>query len=330
MITTTSQSHPVDIGNRQRIYASGLAKTENELKEIRRRIEQAASRGGLTSRDERLLEYLRELNVLTIAQVQRLLWPSAQVRTAYKRINDLANLGLVGRVRTLSVELEAWGLTSGIVYTLAAGGRMWLHDEVSDDYVARRLKRDQVIHDLLGAELGVRLTEATLSRGQGWEINLAGERAASFYERDAALPLVRPDALVVVRHWQTPGKAATLPLFVEIDASREAHGRPSSDWGRKVHGYDAVSAGQWQQHPVLSTLGIFPRVLVVTHGAQRLQNLAAAIGKHRRQPVVYQLGQWAELIAAEDVLTAPIWTVINPDGQLASGQPLIPAAKPTE
>ncbi|NJN98758.1 MAG: hypothetical protein HC875_34035, partial [Anaerolineales bacterium] len=89
-------------------------------------------------------------------------------------------------------------------------------------------------------------------------------------------------------------------------------------------------AGQWQQHPVLSTLGIFPRVLVVTHGAQRLQNLAAAISKHRRQPVVYQLGQWQELMAAGDILTAPIWTVINPDGQLAPGQSLIPATKPTE
>ncbi|NJN99839.1 MAG: hypothetical protein HC875_39905, partial [Anaerolineales bacterium] len=103
MITTTPQTQPIAIGNRQRIYASGLTKSEADLKEIRRRIEQAVSRGGLTSRDERLLEYLRELSVLTIAQAQRLLWPSAQVRTAYKRINDLANLGLVGRVRTLSV-----------------------------------------------------------------------------------------------------------------------------------------------------------------------------------------------------------------------------------
>ena len=32
-------------------------------------------------------------------------------------------------------------------------------------------------------------------------------------------------------------------IFVEMDAGREPHGRPSSDWGRKIIGYDRAVQG---------------------------------------------------------------------------------------
>jgi hypothetical protein len=125
----------------------------------------------------------------------------------------------------------------------------------------------------------------------------------------------------VVRHQKSSAAPAYLPFFLEMDAGREAHGRPSSDWGRKIHGYDRFIGSDWRYHPELTTLPAFPVVAIVTHGAQRLLNLAGAINKHRRQEVVYYLALWQDLMAGEDILTAPVWAVVTPDGQIVGQQP---------
>jgi hypothetical protein len=101
-----------------------------------------------------------------------------------------------------------------------------------------------------------------------------------------------------------------LLLFIELDASREGHGRPSSRISRKIRGYDEFSR-RWLDHEVLGTLPCFPAVLLITHGEQRLQNLVQAVAKQRRQPVAYALALATELLTAEkDVLTAPCWRLL--------------------
>jgi hypothetical protein len=325
MIVASTQTQPTDISNRERIYLAGVETlTAKDLKDLRKRLDDISTRGVLTQRDERLLEYLRELNVLSVAQIHRLFWLKGKAATAYKRVQALSKYLLFSRVRSPD-EMANWGLTPSMVFTLGAAGRMWLQDDVSDDYVARRLKRDRVMHDLLTAELATRLVETVVQSGSEWSVTLGGERAASFYERGASKPLLSPDALLVIRRRMPDNKVMVLPLFVEMDASRESHGRPSSDWGRKAHGYDALGSGReaWQQHPALGSLNMFPRVLVLTHGAGRLKNLMAAVNEHRRQPVIYQFGLWQDLIAAKNILTDPFWWVLGPNGEESSGQSLI-------
>jgi hypothetical protein len=202
----------------------------------------------------------------------------------------------------------------GKVYALGPGGRLWLREEVNNGHIGRYLKRDQVLHDLLVAELCVRLSEATRRRGAAWRLTWVGEQAAGYYPSLDEGPLIAPDGLGVIRQ-QRGQKTASLPFFIELDASREAHGRLSSDWGRKVTGYDRFS-GQWQNHPELGDLPSFPLVAVVTHGEQRLLNLAAAIGEHRRQPVTYYLARWSDLLSGEDLLTSPAWLVVTAEGQV--------------
>ncbi len=293
-----------------------------------------ARRGRITARDEQLMEYLRELNVLSLDQVQRVLFPETGLRTTYNRLWFLSSEYLLGSARASRADMELWGLATGKVYTLGPGGRLWLKEEVSSQPV-RHLKRDQVLHDLLVSELCVRLVENVRRRGKTWSLIWSGEEGASLYN-DEGTPWVAPDGLAVVRQ-QKPGSApAYLPFFLEMDAGREAHGRPSSDWGRKIHGYDHFLGSEWRYHPQLTNLPTFPAVAVVTHGEQRMLNLANAINQHRREEVVYYLALWRDLMAGQDMLTTPAWLVVTPDGQIvgedrAQRQPLLPSrAKATK
>src|SRR5512136_1086590 len=265
-----------------RIYTThGEAVDRSTLKML---LEELAQKGRLTSRDEQLLELLRELNVLSLDQVRRLFWPEGKGKTAYRRLGFLLKQHLLAGARVPRSGMVEWGLPVSKVYALGPGGRLWLKEEVTNGHISRYLKRDQVLHDLLVAELCVRLTEAAVRRGSAWSLTWAGEQAASYYPRPDEAPLVVPDGLSILRQ-QRGGKTATLPFFVELDASREGHGRLSSDWGRKVVGYDRF-AEQWKSHPELGGLPNFPLVAVVTHGEQRLLNLVGAISEQRRQPVL--------------------------------------------
>ncbi len=321
-----AQQQPISA---EKIYATHPdAKIDRD--ELKERLARLSKKGGITERDERLLEYLRELNVLSLNQIHRLMFPEAKERTAYQRMVCLGKNMLLGSARIPRNGMKNWGLPVGKVYSLGAGGRLWLKDEVNNDYVARYLKRDQVLHDLLVAEFCVHLIEAVYRRGEAWSLTWVNERSASYYahEHDTS-PVIAPDGLAIIRQ-RRGGKAASLPFFIELDASREAHGRPSSDWGRKVIGYDQFRGTdeRWKTHPQLLGTPAFPLVTVITHGEQRLLNLASAINEHRKNQVVYYLALWEDLMAAEDILKAPAWLILTPDGQIrgenqAERQPLL-------
>ncbi len=291
--------------------------------------------GSLTERDEELLEHLRETYVLSLDQAQRLLWMGKSPVTAYNRLQGLQRNDLLAAARIPRTGMKECGLPACKVYTLGEVGRMWLKHDV-DGRQANYLKRDQVLHDLLAAEIMVRLEEAVRRRGREWSMAWSGEQAAAFVERLGDNPVARPDGLAVLRQ-QRGDKVAVLPLFVEVDAGREPHGRPSSDWGRKVIGYDRFYAGSWQSHPRLNNLPIFPMVAVVTHGEQRLLNLAKAIAEHRKQPVTYYLAHWPDLCptgvpANDDILSAPAWMIVPPEGEVvgterAARRPLVAESK---
>jgi len=313
-----------------KIYVDRGQPPEEDLKKLKETLNRLASNGGITERDEQLLEYLRELSVLSIDQIHRLMFPQAKLRTAYQRMVTLGKNKLISSARIPRTGMQEWGLPVGKVYSLGVGGRLWLAEEVNSEVIPRHLKRDQVLHDLLVSETCMRLIEAVYRRGQAWSLTWVNERAASFYAHEQDhYPTLMPDGLAVVRRKQA-GKSASLPFFLELDSSREAHGRPSSDWGRKIMGYDQFrdNDDQWKRHPHLAGLPNFPLVAVVTHGEQRLHHLAAAIAEKRKNPVIYYMALWEDLAAGDDILKAPAWLIVAPDGQLvgenrADRQPLL-------
>ena len=313
-------------GNAAKIFATPPVKIDRQ--QLREQLAELLQRGRLTGRDEGLVECLRELGVLSLDQIRRIWWPGAKEATAYNRLYFLLKQRIVGGARVPTAGLQSWGLPARKVYTVGPAGWLWLKEEINPDLNHRHLKRDQVLHDLLVAELYVRLTEAVRLRGEAWAVTWVGEQAAGFYESDRATPVIAPDGLAIVQQ-RRGEKVATLPLFIELDRTREAHGRPSSDWGRKVGGYNRFYAHNWKMHPQLGDLPTFPWVAVVTHGAQRLLNLAQAIQKHRQEPVVYYLALWEDLPVEGDILAAPAWLILTPEGKVIGlkreqRQPLLP------
>lgn len=304
-------------GKVKRVYATATYPALIDRQKVKQILADLIERGRITSRDEQLFEYLRELGVLSLDQIRRLLWPRAKEATAYNRLYFLTRQYLLSAARVPALGMQEWGLPSRNVYSLGPGGWLWLRQEVNPALASRQLRREQILHDLLTAELYVRLVEAVRPRGTGWTVTWAGAEAASFYaSRRDRTPVISPDGLAIVRQ-QRADQVAVLPFFVELDKGREAHGRPSSDWGRKVHGYDRFLASEWPLHPQLGSLPEFPLVAVITHGAQRLLNLAQAIVKHRKAGVTYCLALWADLmLTTDDVLVAPAWMTITTDGQL--------------
>lgn len=303
----------------ERIHLPGLTAADVSRETLQTEMISLARRGAVTERDERLMEYLRELNVLSLPQIHRLLWPDdVQQKTVYNRIHRLVKYHIFAGARTPRAEMRAMGLQPGKVYTLGPLGRLWLKQEVDDVFVARFLKRNQVLHDLMVSEVFVRMTERTFILGEQWSLGWAGEYTASLYETGATntpVPILAPDGLGILRQ-SIDGTTSSLPFFIEMDAGREAHGRPSSDWGRKIIGYDRWFAANWRTHPALNNLPAFPVVLVITHGKQRLLNLAQAIKQKRKKPVVFYLTLWNDLISADDIFSAPVWLIIDPQGNI--------------
>lgn len=305
------------VKNVRRIIASHPDKVDVKL--IEAKLAELTEAGRITERDESLMEHLREFNVLNLNQIHRLLWPDTIERVAYNRLYALSKYYLVGGARVPSAEMVSWKLPIRKVYTLGAGGWGWLLGQVSKSSSLSHLRRDQVIHDLLVAEIYVGLVEAIRARGEEWEVAWAGEKAASCYNANNNL-ILSPDGLAIVKQ-QRDNRTAMLPFFIELDKSREAHGRPSSDWGHKVGGYDYFFSNNWKSHPQLVDCPSFPWVLVITHGQQRLLNLAQSILQHRKTPVVYFMGLWDELIASPDFMTTPVWLVITQDGGILGRTP---------
>ncbi|GAB4442445.1 MAG: hypothetical protein Kow0031_24560 [Anaerolineae bacterium] len=294
-----------------------------DLKLLKEELAARAAAGQVTTRDESILEYLRELHVMSLEQIFELFWPDAKnPLTARNRLSTLIQYKLVSYARRVpAAEMRTAGLEPGSVYALGVGGWLWLRENVNHSIMNRVLKREQVLHDLLVGQVCLKTMAAVQARGEAWQMTWAGEEAAAYYElhaRDsdkAPPPVIAPDGLAVIRRRMSE-QMAVMSLFIEMDNGREAHGRPSSDWGRKIQRYNEFMADKWRLHPQLADLPDFPAVAVITHGAQRLLNLAHAIQQYRKEPISYHLALWEDLVGADDILSAPAWLVLTADGKV--------------
>jgi hypothetical protein len=273
--------------------------------------------GAISQRDRLLLAWLAAVKLTSEAQLARHFWPQSTATAARRRLKQLTDkYRLLATVEVDPEAMTAWGLTPGPVYELSPLGRDWLQ-KVAGGEPGYQSKPPQYLHDLLVAEISVRLAEAAHRRGPGWSSDWFGEPAI----RPFAPPGLLPDGLGLLRR---PDGAPALAFFLELDASRESHGRPSSQIGRKIHDYDQYAAG-WERRPGPVLLPQFPPVLVVTHGAERLENLAAALRQHRRRPVAYGLALLADLLVGPDLPSTSAWRLLPADDRQPDllGQPLL-------
>jgi hypothetical protein len=300
----------------ERIYTRQQTKQLSK-EEIVTKLTELMTGGKLTTRDEAILAYLQEVVVMSVDQVRRLVWgPAIKDKTVYERLRHLTKNYLLSRPRTPSREMMLWGLKRCPTYALGPIGQAWLKGEVDTDQIMKFYRPNQVLHDLLVSELFVRMSEHTRHLGDGWTFGWAGEQNAAFRPDMNKPATVIPDGLgIISQHLRS--EMATLPFFVEMDAGRQAHGQYHHDWGRKIVGYDRFAESSWQLHRELSGMAHFPQVMVVTHGQERVVNLAKAIAAKRKKDVFYVLGEWQDVLIADNLFTAPMWIEVMPDGKIA-------------
>lgn len=264
----------------------------------------------LQERDESVLTDCRDLTVLSLDQLRRLHWPEAGRETARKRLSVLMNHGEKWLVNlTVSKpEMKTARLEPGMVYHLSKTGQRWFRRQ--DRPPGRDHRRQQIIHDLLISEFYVRLVEFARQQGLEWTAEWYPDWQIRFYRhRGDDRPRLVPDGLGVLKR---QGQVA-FAFFLELDYSREGHGRPSSRIGRKIGGYDDFLK-RWPTHEVVGELPFFPSVLLTTHGAKRRDNLARSVLRHRRRSVAYGLALTDDLLATEpNFLAAPYWLLIPAD-----------------
>jgi len=297
---------------------SGVEMTKNN-RQLRERIAALSKNKVVQERDEQLFRYLSAAKVLSRQQIHRLLWPRSKEASARKRLDKLMNdYRLLTNFHVSKAEMQARGLAYRKVYTLTPLSRLWLAEKMGAD-PGRESKPGQTIHDLLVGEILSRMTEAMRALGRAavsspddYRLTWYGENAASYYiYREDEHPRLMPDGLAILQKGD-----ARRGYFIEVDASREGHVRPSSRIGRKISGYDQYFSSKWRRQPALAELPHFPAVLFITHGEKRLQNIANSILKLRWREVVYGLALFDDLFGSDNFLTAPVWLLIkgNPKG----------------
>lgn len=334
----------------QKIYATRYTSTEKQ--KIIEDLARLSGSGSITERDGQLLEALRELNVLSLDQISRLFWTNLKSakETAWNRLRKLLNYHLTGYVYVPTESLETLGLDTGFIYTLGLGGWLWLREEATAAMISRHLEPEIVMHDLCVAELYVRFLEAAAMRGPNWRVVWTGNHTAAHFFKGIMLLARRegetangsaaprkdgdtlrpvkaveandtPDSLVILQLRHETGLSA-LPMFIELDRGTESE----LSWHQKFdcYGRFAADEAEWRKHPQLANLGSFPILAIVTtDGEERLQELRKMTKKHRGDGVGYYLATWQDLIRGnnQDILAAPAWLKITPDGNTAGMEP---------
>ena len=222
----------------------------------------------ITERDESLMRYLDQVNVLSARQIKRLLWPDKSLSRMQRRLRELYNYYILDRTRMLNKR-------EGITYALGKAGIIWLHGEArgrSGPLVNARL----LAHELMIAEVMVLLVEelrrADPKRALGVEFDWRNEDAARVLSRKGAV-LLEPDAFFRVRSQHIQWAA----FYLEVDRSTER----GNAFDKKVRRYhDAFQSSSWK-----GEFEEYPVILIVTRSEERAVNLARRVveaQKHSR------------------------------------------------
>jgi len=214
----------------------------------------------ITERDEALMRYLAQTNVLSSRQIKRLLWPDKSLSRMQRRLRELYNYHILDRTRMLNK-------TEGITYTLGKAGIIWLHGDArgrSGPLVNARL----LAHELMISEVMVLLVEelrrADPKGALGIEFEWRNENAARVLNRKGTV-ILEPDAFFRARsryiQWAS--------FYLEVDRSTER----GNAFGKKVRRYHhAFQSANWKE-----AFEDYPVILIVTRSQERAVNLARRV-----------------------------------------------------
>lgn len=267
----------------------------------------------LTDRDHALLMALRDLRILTTAQVQRLLFASEQ--TALRRVRQLEAAGYVRRVRSPAVAHR--------LVTLTPRGAVAVGMPGANGTAYRPL----FLEHLLGVnDFRIALSVACADER---DVALAGflaDTAASHGGPGAAprrllggvlgLGTHVPDGAFCLRRG---GRAAL--FFFELDRGTETIGNPRRGLGRILRSYVQALLSAPGCPDLAREFGLAQpfrgfRVLVVTSSVQRIENIRRVWGAPGEARAVTRFIWLAPrtVLSAPDLLRAR-WVPLDPSDQ---------------
>lgn len=254
---------------------------------VRKLLEEAR----LTERDETLLKYLDELPVLTARQIKRLLWTNSTTSNLNRRLRALYDYHLLDRVRMINKQ-------HGITYTLGKAGRLWLHGEQTRSSRAPQVNVPRLSHDLVMAEVIVRLIEELRQRdptGRQYRLEWAGPDNSRFIHQDKVI--VAADGRLRI----STGSARQT-FLLEIDMSTERAGAFQSKVKRYHQAY--TRPGLRDEHNTLAV------VLVVTTVPRRVDLLAEVIAGVQQAANIPLAWALAPLSNLPQFYSQP-WTIVK-------------------
>lgn len=230
---------------------------------------------GLTARDWAILEALATVQVLTTAQVARLVFtgdsPETALRLARRHLARLRQSGLVRRFEDRARDRRVGA--PGYVHALTAAGLRLSGGQHAVGLRQRKAWRPSyafLTHRLALSELYVQLVLQERAGGPSLREYRAEADSWRRYSGPAGVPLrLQPDALVRLGIGDTE-----VSWFVEVDLDTET--RPSTIQA-KCQAYRTYElSGQEQRQ-----YGVFPGVVFIVPNEKRARQIAAVIA---RQP----------------------------------------------
>lgn len=293
----------------------------------------APRRGGrnrgpvVTTRDTELLVSLYKYRFLSLAQVERLFFPSAQ--TANRRVRILGTMGLVAVFRPPGFPERIVSLTRKGLETVA--GALALPAAALGDSPARTRPKDYYFlrHFLAVSDVRIALTRACIGRSDVRLLGFLADHVAEHTEqgglkrftRDLAADISRsgekvahtPDGVFALRR-----EDAAALFFLEIDRGSEAVADRERGVAKILRFYlnYLASGGFARYEQVFGIPAPFSavRVLVATSSARRLETIrqvGASLGFEPRRALQFI---WLTEISAvtEETIFDQIWVPLDP------------------
>lgn len=247
----------------------------------RQRAKKLLENGEITVRDEKILETLLGVGLMTTDQIQRLFWPQDTSSRRYT-LNRLRQLGmgtprtrgkkLLTHSTTFMPHLRSIHLPPGHVFGLSEAGqeviaiRHGLRSRTlvpyDDEYYSLLQKNRLFKHHIQTSEIYVRLKLKARELGVGLEwINEMGVMI-----RDGKQEVARPDGFARLYN----GKVQT-GLFIETD-------RGNTNWRKKMETYETAQLyGDWRYVTGLDTFPVIACVMPTQRSVDRIGQLVREV-----------------------------------------------------
>ncbi|MCP4422986.1 MAG: hypothetical protein GY803_00695 [Chloroflexi bacterium] len=265
----------------------------------RQRAKKLLENGEITVRDEKILETLLGVGLLTTDQIQRLFWPDDRI-DKHQTLRRLRLLGagspktrgkhILTRSTKFMPHLRSIHMMPGHVFGLSDAGqevvaiRHGLRSRslvpYDDEYYSLLQQNHLLKHHIQTSEIYVRLK--LKARELGWGMKWINEMGVII--RDGKLEAVRPDGFAKLYD-----ENERIGIFIETD-------RRGTNWRRKMEAYESAQLyGDWQR---VTGLDVFPVIACVMPSQRSIARVGQLVQETNPTPT-FVFKPWTDFLQSD-------------------------------